>query len=122
MRPTRHTMNAAGADLSIKEDAWLMPFQTRILKTGYCYDIPRNSEIRPRSSVALRGILVHHGTIDTDYYGREVGIVVTNLTPFPKKLKAGRIAQLLVVQDITGIYFDLAADAVVRTGGFGSTN
>lgn len=137
-QPIIKTKGSAGADLSISKDVWLMPFQTKLVMTEYFYDVPDaryfpvnnnkppekvmqvHTDVRPRSSISKRGILVHLGLIDGDYVGNKVGVIMTNLTPFPKRVKAGRVAQLVITFNCTGQFF--RNEGGDRTGGFGSTN
>lgn len=134
MRPIIKTKGSAGADLSIPKDVWLWPFQTKLVMTDYIYNIKGaitpngiphpelavHTDVRPRSSVSKRGILIHLGLIDGDYVGNKVGVIMTNLTPFPKRVKAGRVAQLVVTLNCTGQAFQ--NEGSDRDGGFGSTN
>ena len=127
MHPIIQTNGSAGADLSIPKDVWLWPFQTKLVMTEYVYDVPASvghdmlhTDVRPRSSVSKRGILVHLGLIDSDYVGNKVGVIMTNLTPFPKRVKAGRVAQLVICSNYTAGWF--ATEDRERLKGFGSTN
>ena len=79
--------------------------------------------LKTRSSMALIGIDVVGGVIDSDYRG-EVAVILHNTTPSVYNVKAGRrIAQLVILPVFTGpvqIVSDL--DATGRgSGGFGST-
>ncbi|MCG8418864.1 MAG: dUTP diphosphatase [Proteobacteria bacterium] len=121
---------AAGLDLSasIDESVVLAPGERRAVGTGLAVAIPDGYEaqVRPRSGLALEtGITVLNapGTIDSDYRG-EVVVLLVNLGTRPVTIEAGqRIAQL-VIAPVT------RTDVVETTqlpptergaGGFGST-
>lgn len=59
----------------------LLQSETMTIPLGIHLDIPEGYEakIRPRSSTSKKGILVHEGTIDSDYTG-EIKFTVSNLT------------------------------------------
>lgn len=88
-----------GIDLSINEPVSLRPFQTVVVKTGVKLELPigYGAEIRPRSSLSKKGILIHHGTIDNGYRG-EIMVTMTNLgDAYTEFMKTGdRVAQLVV--------------------------
>ncbi|MEW6337549.1 MAG: dUTP diphosphatase [Acidobacteriota bacterium] len=121
---------AAGADLraAVARDLVLEPGGRAAVPTGLVLAIPAGFEgqVRPRSGLALRhGVTVANppGTIDADYRG-EVLVVVVNLGAETYTIRRGeRIAQL-VVAPVTRARFAESADvgATARgDGGFGST-
>lgn len=80
--PTYANFTDAGADIYAKEDIWIVPHQTKILKTGIRVAIPEGFEIqiRPRSGISAKTSLRvpnSPGTIDTGYRD-EVGIILYN--------------------------------------------
>ena len=104
------------------------PGRRALIPTGLSLELPRGFEgqVRPRSGLALKhGITVLNspGTIDSDYRG-EVMIILINLGAAPFAIKRGeRIAQL-VVAPVTRAEL-VEAREISRTrrggGGFGST-
>ena len=80
--PTYANFTDAGADIYAKEDIWIVPHQTKILKTGIRVAIPEGFEIqiRPRSGISAKTSLRvpnSPGTIDTGYRD-EIGIILYN--------------------------------------------
>ncbi len=98
----------AGIDLpaSVCSDVKLYPGETKKIDTGIYLQIPEGYEaqIRPRSGLSSKGILVQIGTVDSGYRGM-VRVVITNLNfqsgwrmffPKPFIIKDGdRIAQIV---------------------------
>jgi dUTP pyrophosphatase len=103
--PERATAHAAGMDLraAIPEgETWVLaPGERRLVPTGLVVAIPPGCEgqVRPRSGLAFRhGLTVLNapGTIDADYRG-EVMVLLVNHGREPFPLARGeRIAQLLL--------------------------
>jgi dUTP pyrophosphatase len=126
--PRYQTPGAAGLDLRADEDFALAPGERRLVPTGLALEIPPGHEgqVRPRSGLAARhgvGLANAPGTIDSDYRG-EVMVILVNHGQVPFAARRGeRIAQL-VVAPVTRVELRLA-DALTDThrggGGFGST-
>jgi dUTP pyrophosphatase len=97
------TAGAAGMDLCAALDAplALRPGARALVPTGIALAIPPGFEaqVRPRSGLALRSgltLLNSPGTIDSDYRG-EVMVLLVNLDEHEQVLQRGdRIAQLVV--------------------------
>ena len=104
----------------------IKPFATVTLPTGVYLDLPYNYEVqvRPKSGLSSKGLLVHFGTVDSDYRG-EVLVIATNLTSEPFELRAyEKIAQLVFVKkDIVELeqVEEISNNTNRGTGGFGST-
>ena len=104
----------------------IKPFATVTLPTGVYLDLPSNCEVqvRPKSGLSSKGLLVHFGTVDSDYRG-EVLVIATNLTGEPFALKADeKIAQLVFVKkDVVELeqVEEISNNTSRGTGGFGST-
>ena len=123
--PTRAHLTDSGFDLysSIHKTIW--PFCRVILPTGVFLQLPKGYEgqIRGKSGLAAEGLIVHWGTVDTDYRG-EIRVVMFNLSLWPKRVRMGdKIAQL-VVSPVTNV--ELEKGVVDKStsrggGGFGST-
>lgn len=124
-QPTRGTEGSSGYDLYAPEDVYIVPQQVVVIHTGVRIELPRGFEgqVRPRSSLAKRGLWVSLGTIDSDYRG-VIGATMINHGRESQKLKAGdRVAQLVIarVEHPEWRQADELTDTVRGTGGFGST-
>ncbi len=93
-------LDDSGADLHVVlTEPRLLPAGGRaILPFGIALELPRGYEaqVRPRSGLTARGILVVLGTVDEGYRG-EVGVVVLNTSAEDFTITPGdRIAQLVI--------------------------
>ncbi|MBL6781541.1 MAG: dUTP diphosphatase [Alphaproteobacteria bacterium] len=101
--PAYQTASAAGLDLAaaIDDDIILNPGARHSIATGLAMAIPTGFEgqLRPRSGLAAKhGVTVANspGTIDADYRG-EVLVILINLGNAPMTISRGmRIAQLII--------------------------
>jgi dUTP pyrophosphatase len=128
--PDYMTEGAAGMDLRAALDAplALAPGARSLVPTGIAVAVPRGYEaqVRPRSGLALRQgltLLNSPGTIDSDYRG-EVMVLLINLGDREQSLQRGdRIAQLVVAPVSRARLREVDdLEATVRgTGGFGHT-
>jgi len=130
--PAYETGQAAGMDLraAVPEDApiVLRPGSRIAVPTGLAIALPEGFEgqVRPRSGLALRhGItqLNTPGTIDADYRG-EVMVILVNLGEEDFTIRRGdRIAQLVIAPVVQAAWTETESlDATARgAGGFGST-
>jgi dUTP pyrophosphatase len=130
--PSYHSTHAAGLDIvaAVPNDAplTLAPGTRALVPTGFVLELPEGYEaqVRPRSGLALKHgvtLLNSPGTIDSDYRG-EVMVLLVNLGSDPYIVFRGaRIAQL-VVAPVTHAEI-VAVDVLEATdrgpGGFGST-
>ena len=126
--PRYETAGSAGLDLRADEAFSLAPGERRLVPTGLALEIPPGHEgqVRPRSGLAARhgvGMVNAPGTIDADYRG-EVMVILVNHGQAPVAFARGdRIAQLVIAPVVR------AELEVVETlgasgrgnGGFGST-
>jgi len=123
--PRRATHGAAGFDMFSKHNVVLMPGVQTVISTGLqifvhpsCY-----GKIESRSSLAVQGVLVLGGVIDSDYQG-EVEVILMNASLVPVTILAGEAYCQLVliqIQSPAGVT-DCSGLGVERKGGFGSTN
>ncbi len=100
--PKRMTQGSSGFDIEASDNVTLWPFKPEVVPTGISVQIPDGYElqIRPRSSLAGRGILIPNspGTIDSDYRG-QIGIILMWTGSGPVTINKGeRIAQLILQQ------------------------
>lgn len=125
--PQQQTSGSAGYDLCTDQEIHLGPETSGLISTGLAIHIPPNHVgiIKSRSGLAVAGIEVGAGVIDSDYRG-EVKILLRNLS-YSAEYKAqvgDRIAQLLVVPLAPHVIIQEKdeLDTTERgSGGFGST-
>nr|DAR12473.1 MAG TPA: deoxyuridine 5'-triphosphate nucleotidohydrolase [Caudoviricetes sp.] len=127
--PRRKTEYAAGYDMKPYESGFVMPGETKLIKTGIKCRINYDEHIQMhlRSSVGINNdVMLANGTgiIDADYYNNKeneghIMIPLRNIgkTPFEYK-SSERLVQLLFMP-----YRITAKDTTTdkRHGGFGST-
>jgi dUTP pyrophosphatase len=130
--PAYQTADAAGLDLVAAvpeaEPMTFAPGARALVPCGIAIALPPGFEgqVRPRSGLAVRhGVTVLNtpGTIDADYRG-EVMVLLVNLGTEPFAVTRGmRIAQLIVAPVARAAVVEVAElDATARgAGGFGST-
>lgn len=128
--PKRATQGSAGYDLCAVTYAVLAPRSRIIVPTGLRITIPEDcyGRIAPRSSLAVKGIDVLAGVVDSDYRD-EVKIVLVNLGEIEFVVNPGdRIAQLILERIRTPPVLCVNDEVIhedtdkKRVGGFGSTN
>ncbi len=130
--PRRQSAGAAGADLlaalGVSDELRLAPGKRAAVPCGFAMALPDGFEaqVRPRSGLAVRhGVTVLNapGTIDSDYRG-EVVVILVNHGDEPFIIRRGdRIAQL-VVAPVTTAHFrekERLDETERGEGGFGST-
>ena len=128
--PKYMSPGASGCDITacVSEPMEIAPGSRASVPTGLAFEIPQGFEIqvRPRSGFAFKkGLTVINapGTIDSDYRG-EVMVLVVNLGQEPVTVAPGdRIAQL-VLQQVEQIAFREVTELSKterEAGGFGST-
>jgi dUTP pyrophosphatase len=105
--PKKMTPGSSGFDLYASNSIYLISRGRALVNTGIAIKIPEGYEgqIRPRSSLSLKGIDVAFGTIDSDYIG-ELKVTVVNNTFDYYQIKVGdRIAQLVICPIVANIQF-----------------
>lgn len=126
--PTYATSGAACADVYLPTTyAPLEPSEVRIVPLGFSVEIPEGYElqVRSRSGLASRGILVANGigTVDADYKN-EIGVILLNLSGAIQPLNKGdRVCQLALnkIEQISWEVVDELDMSNDRGGGFGHT-
>ena len=128
--PEYKTPGSSGMDIraSIKHNIVLKPTERIAVPTGLFLEIPENFEaqIRPRSGLALKsGITVLNtpGTIDSDYRG-ELLVILINLSRDNFEIQNGdRIAQLVITRIEKVSWNTISKLTQTQRGerGFGST-
>ena len=128
--PSYATVGSAGLDLpaAVDESVVIQPAARTAIPTGLCLGLPTGYEaqVRPRSGLALRHgltVLNSPGTVDSDYRG-EVMVILINHGNTPFTVARGdRIAQLVVAPVSRAVWIEIAEieDTERGTEGFGST-
>ena len=130
--PTYQSQHAAGLDVvaAVPRDApvTLEPGARALIPTGFALEIPVGCEaqVRPRSGLAIKHgvtLLNSPGTIDADYRG-ELMVIMVNHGAEPFTVRRGdRIAQLIVaaVSHVEIAEVEMLAATARGQGGFGST-
>jgi dUTP pyrophosphatase len=99
-----------------------------LIPTGFALELPQGYEaqVRPRSGLALKHgvtLLNSPGTIDCDYRG-ELMVILVNHGTEPFLVQRGdRIAQLVIapVSSVETVAVEALAESKRGEGGFGST-
>ena len=130
--PSYQSKQAAGLDLVAavpRDQPVKLPAGARALvPTGFVLELPYGCEgqVRPRSGLAFKHgltVLNSPGTIDADYRG-EIMVLLVNLGSETFRVQRGdRIAQLVIapVAPVEIVAVDALAETERGQGGFGST-
>jgi dUTP pyrophosphatase len=124
--PGRATDGSACYDLAAAAPAVLVRGRVELVRTGLKVRCPPGTflEVRPRSGLASRGVLMVNapGTVDRDYSG-EVRVPLTFLFEGRYRIEVGdRIAQARLVEETPAEFrHGKVAQVATRRGGFGST-
>ena len=116
----------SGYDLKTKYAFKLLPNQVKLIPTSLYLELDKNIEaqVRPKSSISAKRILVHLGTVDSDYRG-EVKVIMQNLNDFGVEFEAGQKIAQIVFNEKTEVVLeqteDIENNTTRGTGGFGST-
>lgn len=130
--PAYHSAGAAGIDLTAAVEEGrplaLNPGERALVPTGLVLQIPEGHEaqVRPRSGIALRhGVTVLNspGTIDADYRGEVMVLLINHGDETVNIARGERIAQLVFapVTQATLVAVKSVSDTTRGGGGFGST-
>jgi dUTP diphosphatase len=130
--PSYQSAQAAGLDLVAavprEQPVKLQPGARALVPTGFALELPTGYEaqVRPRSGLALKHgvtLLNSPGTIDADYRGELMAILINHGTePFLVQ-RGDRIAQLVIapVASVEIVAVETLAETERGPGGFGST-
>jgi dUTP pyrophosphatase len=128
--PTYETKSSAGMDLraDLSGDIVLKPLERALIPTGLRIELPigYEAQVRPRSGLAAKhGVTVLNspGTIDADYRG-EIIVILVNLSNENFTIKHGeRIAQMIIAKHETVTLVEVAELSQTQRGegGFGHT-
>lgn len=133
--PQKQTHGSVGYDLYSVEEKYILPGEWEMISTGLklanvkrlgTQNIPVDIQIRPRSGMAAKSgvtVLNSPGTVDPDYRG-EMMVILINHGKGPYLVRKGdRIAQMVVAPFLNcGIdVVDDVSPTQRGEGGFGST-
>lgn len=116
----------SGYDLKTKYAFKLLPNETKLIPTSLFLELDKNIEaqVRPKSSISAKNILVYFGTVDSDYRG-EVKVIMRNLNDYGVEFEAGQKIAQIVFNEKTEVFLeqteDISNDTQRGIGGFGST-
>ena len=116
----------SGYDLKTKYAFKLLPNETKLIPTSLYLELDKNIEaqVRPKSSISAKGVLVHFGTVDSDYRG-EVKVVMQNLNQHGVEFEAGQKIAQIVFNEKTEVVLEqtdtVSNDTDRGIDGFGST-
>ena len=125
--PTKATPGSACYDIYTTISRGLWGMEVYAFPTGLAFELPGGyeMEIRPRSGLALEGLVIANspGTLDSDYRG-ELKILLQNLSGKYLMIEKGeRIAQVKI-NKVVPIEFKVVEDLTETKrgeGGFGSS-
>lgn len=124
--PIKGTTYSAGYDLSSDVDITLLPWEYEKVETNVSVDMKNSplmyARVAPRSGLALKGIHVGGGVIDSDYRGT-IGVILYNLSNEKMNItKEQRVAQLIFERKAhPSIKNEEVVEKSREGGGFGST-
>jgi len=128
--PSYETLASAGMDLraNLTAEVLIKPLERALIPTGLFIELPvgYEAQVRPRSGLAIKkGITVLNtpGTIDADYRG-EVMVIMVNLSAEDYQVKDGeRIAQMIISKHEKAVWEEVSElnESVRGAGGFGHT-
>ena len=116
----------SGYDLKTTRPFKLLPQQVKLIPTSLYLELDKHIEaqVRPKSSISAKGILVHFGTVDSDYRG-EVQVVMQNINDYGVEFEAGQKIAQIVFSKKTDVELEQTNNIENNTyrgsGGFGST-
>lgn len=125
--PTRGTVDAAGWDLRTPYTITLMPGELLLVKLAIMSALPPGQVaiMKEKSGLALKGLEVHGGVIDSDYRG-EWGVILRNGGSEKLFFAAGdKIAQFILVNYSSEPLIQVSVEELGTTsrgaGAYGST-
>jgi len=128
--PSYETLASAGMDLraNLADEILLKPMERALIPTGLFIEVPVGFEaqVRPRSGLAIKkgiGVLNSPGTIDADYRG-EVMVILVNLSAEDYTVHDGdRIAQMIISKHEKAEWEEVVElkETERGAGGFGHT-
>ena len=100
MTSLQRTQGSVGSDLFSTTEITILPYSTIGIPVSLNMKIPIGhlGFITGRSSLALKNLHTHLGTIDSDFFGK-LKVIITNLNSIAYKFNCGdRIAQIIILR------------------------
>jgi dUTP pyrophosphatase len=126
--PVYQTLGSAGADLVAVHDLDILPGKVGVVSLGFSVSFPQGYElqIRPRSGMAAHfavTVVNAPGTIDSDYRGPMMVLLINHGDKVFRVNKGDRVAQMVFNKVARADFEELETlDTTERgEGGFGST-
>ena len=128
--PVQGTAHAAGYDITacLDDPVEIAPGQRELIPTGLQMELPvgMEAQVRPRSGLAIKHgltLLNSPGTIDADYRGEIMVIIINHSSDVFEVTDGMRIGQLVFQYVVTPEIqeADTISDTVRGSGGFGHT-
>ncbi|MFH1637802.1 MAG: dUTP diphosphatase [Candidatus Woesearchaeota archaeon] len=126
--PQYQTDESAGVDLHAAESCIVKKGERRLISTGLRFALPKGYEghVRPRSGLAVKhgiSVLNTPGTLDSDYRGELMVLLINHGEKDFKVEQGDRIAQLILTkyEKMELEEDDNLEDTKRGKGGFGST-
>lgn len=125
VKPSRATPYSAGYDLVALDEITILPGGIKTIPLGFATEMPGNlhCRIESRSGLALKGLAVVTGVIDSDYRG-EWKVILGNFSVEAQTIAPGqRVAQAVFRPTVscTIQVVETLGDSQRGAGGFGST-
>ncbi len=118
----RKHYNDTGADVKLKDNVTIMPYETVVIPCGFGIELPDgyNAHFQTRTSIAKQGLFVQQCAIDAGYRG-ELHMIVQNLTDKTFEFNIGD--RLCYIEVYPVVYADFVANLGDErgSGAFGST-
>ena len=123
--PEKSHLPDVGLDCFIPESFEIKPFETKTIKLGFGGSIPEGfaGMLVPRSSTAMKGLIMQTQVIDPDYTG-EYHLIVTNCSIDTINIERNQRICSLVVYSVLNTRIELTDDLGNTdrgTNGLGST-
>lgn len=128
--PTRGSSGAAGSDLyafieNESNSVDIEPGDRKLISTGIQISVPSScyARIAPRSGLAVNGIDISAGVVDSDFIGCVHVLVVNNSKKVFTVKHKDRIAQMIIEKIINPVFVETNVLDYTDRGdsGFGST-
>lgn len=123
--PECQTKDSVGYDLFSIENTFISPNGIQKIKTGIIIKHMIGHfypQILSRSGLGIKKCTAICGTIDPDFLGQEIVVILLNYSEYPIQIKKGdRIAQLVFLNFTKPFSLTTTNINNKRTGGFGST-
>jgi len=125
--PAYYSDGAAGLDLAANDNYAIAPGEIRVIRTGIKMEIPEGCEgtIRGRSGLAFKHhvFATHIGTIDADYRGELLVMLINRGTDIYWISKGDRVGQIVIspIVKVSVEEVDLLSKSKRSANGFGNT-